>query len=120
MHRNSWIGLATMALSSCLMAAILMVPDGMKAQTTKAAKDAAMVQAGQAIFSAKCMVCHSVNEGQVMLGPSLYHVMKKAQGKKTAAEIRVILKNGKGKMPSFQDKLTPEDTDNILAYLHSL
>jgi mono/diheme cytochrome c family protein len=46
--------------------------------------------------------------------------MKKAQGKKSSAEIRAIIKNGKGKMPAFGEKITPEDTDKLLAYLHTL
>ena len=79
-----------------------------------------MIHAGQDIFSQHCMQCHSTNEGQVMLGPSLYGEMKKPQGKKTSVEIRAILKSGKGKMPSFKDSLTPEDTDKLLAYLRTL
>ena len=66
------------------------------------------------------MQCHSTNEGQVIFGPSLYAEMKKPQGKKTAAEIRVILTEGKGKMPPFKDKLTAEETDKLIAYLHTL
>jgi mono/diheme cytochrome c family protein len=34
--------------------------------------------------------------------------------------VRNILKNGQGKMPSFNGVLSKEDTDNLLAYLHSL
>jgi len=79
-----------------------------------------MVHAGQAIFAQNCMQCHSVNQGQVMFGPSLYAEMKKPQGKKSSSEVRTIIKNGKGKMPAFGEKLTPDDTDKLLAYLHTL
>jgi mono/diheme cytochrome c family protein len=57
---------------------------------------------------------------QVRFGPSLYGVLSKPHPRKTDAEVRGILKNGKGKMPSFKDVLSKEDTDNLLAYLHSL
>ena len=79
-----------------------------------------MVQAGQDLFTQKCMACHSVIEGQPTFGPNLYREMKKPQGKKSSAEIRELLMNGKGKMPPFKDKLTPEDTANLLAYLRTL
>jgi mono/diheme cytochrome c family protein len=79
-----------------------------------------MVHAGQEVFAKNCMQCHSINQGQVMFGPSLYAEMKKPEGKKSSAEVRTIIKNGKGKMPAFGEKLTPEDTDKLLAYLRTL
>ncbi len=96
-------------------------PSVTKAQASHPAeKDAASVHAGEEIFTQRCFQCHSVAENQVRFGPSLYHEMKAPHPKKTAPQIRTILKEGKGKMPSFKDILTQEDTDNILAYLHSL
>jgi mono/diheme cytochrome c family protein len=83
-------------------------------------KNTAMVHAGQDIYTRKCLQCHSINEGEVRLGPSLYGEMKKPHPKKTATEVRTIIENGKGKMPSFQDKLVKQDIDNLLAYLHTL
>jgi cytochrome c551 len=113
-------GVATASLAVFLTTAGVLAPRSSRAQAPKAAKDAAAVHAGQDLFTQKCILCHSVNEGQVMFGPSLYQVMKKPAGKKTAAEIRAILQDGKGKMPPFKDKLTPEDVNNLLAYLHTL
>ena len=78
------------------------------------------VQHGKQIFMQRCMPCHSVNKDQVLLGPSLWGEMTKSPHKKTAAQIRVLLRDGKGKMPSWKEILTPDDVDNILAYLHSL
>jgi mono/diheme cytochrome c family protein len=83
-------------------------------------KNTATVHAGQDIYTHKCLQCHSVNEGEVRLGPSLYSEMRKPNPKKSASEVRTILENGKGKMPSFQDKLTKQDIDNLLAYLRTL
>jgi mono/diheme cytochrome c family protein len=85
-----------------------------------APKGHANVQDGEAIFVKKCFQCHSVLEGQTRLGPSLYREMKGSHPKRTATEVRGILKDGKGKMPSFSESLTREDTDNLLAYLRSL
>ncbi len=90
------------------------------AQSAPAKAESPKVQAGQDIFNQKCLQCHSYVEGQTSFGPNLYHEMKKTPGKKSATEIKLILKNGKNKMPSFDGKLTPEDTDNLLAFLHTL
>jgi mono/diheme cytochrome c family protein len=76
--------------------------------------------AGEKVFLQRCFQCHSTAEGQVKFGPSLYGELKPPHPKKTPAEIRTILKEGKGKMPSFKDILTQEDTDNLIAYIHSL
>jgi mono/diheme cytochrome c family protein len=91
-----------------------------QAQTAPAPKGAGNVHAGEEVFTKRCFQCHSVIEGQVRFGPSLFGVMKGPHPRKTAPEIRTILKEGKNKMPSFNGILTEEDTDNLLAYLHTL
>jgi mono/diheme cytochrome c family protein len=112
---------AFLATSMAIFLAVAIVCSTQNSQAqTSADKNAAMVHAGQEIYVHKCFQCHSVNEGEVRLGPSFYGEMKKPHPKKSATEIRAILKNGKGKMPSFQDKLTQQDTDNLLAYIRTL
>lgn len=83
-------------------------------------KDAGNVQSGEEIFTQNCHQCHAVFEGQYSVGPNLHLEMKKPHPKKSAAEIRAILKNGKGKMPSFSEKLSQEDTEDLLAYIRTL
>ncbi len=78
------------------------------------------VQAGEQVFTQRCFQCHSVLPDQVKFGPSLSGEMRNSPHKKTAAQIRMILRDGKNKMPSFKDILTNEDTDHLLSYLHSL
>lgn len=102
-----------------LIASVICSSPKTQAQSS-ADKTATMVHAGQDIYTHRCLQCHSVNEGEVRLGPSLYGEMKKPHPKKSTTEIRTILQNGKGKMPSFKDKLTKQDIDNLLAYLHTL
>jgi len=115
MHKFVPVTFLTAAVAT-LMTAAFYTPAKSQAQPASAPT----AHAGEAVFTQRCFQCHSVIEDQVRFGPSLYHVMKPPHPRKTAAEIRVILKEGKGKMPSFKDILTPEDTDNILAYLHTL
>ena len=76
--------------------------------------------AGEQVFLQKCLQCHSVAEGETRVGPSLYHELKKPKAKKTEAEVRLIIKNGKNKMPAWGAILTAQDTDNLLAYIHTL
>jgi mono/diheme cytochrome c family protein len=38
----------------------------------------------------------------------------------SAAQVRIQLRDGKGKMPPFKDILTPADVDHVIAYLHTL
>jgi cytochrome c551 len=118
MRKEFMVGAVMMSLAVCMATLTLLYPISSRAEGTKTANSAATVQAGQDIFQQRCMQCHSVVAGQAMFGPSLFHEMKKPHG--SASDIRTILQNGKGKMPSFKDRLTPEDTNNLLAYLHTL
>jgi len=79
----------------------------------------ANAHAGEQVFLQRCFQCHSVNPGEVRIGPTLFHVMKGPKAV-SAAQIRIQLRDGKGKMPPFKDILTPDDVNHIIAYLHSL
>jgi mono/diheme cytochrome c family protein len=111
MPKQNMIAAALLPLVLCVVAA--------HAQPA-AASGQPSAAAGQQVFVQKCMQCHSVNKDQVLLGPSLWGEMTKSPHKKTAAQIRVIIKNGKGKMPPWGTMLSEQDIDNVLAYLHSL
>jgi mono/diheme cytochrome c family protein len=110
--------LVALSVASTLGARGILSPSA--AQATPAAARTAKAHAGEEIFQQKCLQCHAAIEGQYSFGPNLYAEMKAPHPKKTAAEIREILKNGKGKMPSFADKLTQTDTENLIAYLRTL
>lgn len=88
------------------------------------APDPAAVHAGQQVFLKNCFPCHSTAEGQQKVGPSLFHVNSGPRPRVSAATIRSYLANGHsgsiGVMPSFKGILTEKDTDDLLAYLHTL
>jgi mono/diheme cytochrome c family protein len=111
--------LSSMLLVGIASLSVLFSPALVAAQPSAAAYTAANAHAGQQVFLQKCFQCHSVNQGEVRIGPSLFHVMKGPKAV-SAAQIRIQLRNGKGKMPPFKDLLTPGDVDHIIAYLHSL
>ena len=112
--------LVVLALAGLGASALLLHSRNSGAQTSAAAKNAAMVQAGQQTFTKNCLLCHTYVQGQVTFGPNLYGELKPPHPKKTPAEVRELLKSGKGKMPPFKDKLTDQDVTNLLAYLHTL
>jgi mono/diheme cytochrome c family protein len=97
----------------------LFSPTPSAAQPSTSAYTPANAHAGEQVFLQKCFQCHSVNQGEVRIGPSLFHVMKGPKAV-SAAQIRIQLRDGKGKMPPFKDILTPDDIDHVIAYLHTL
>jgi mono/diheme cytochrome c family protein len=116
---------STLSLAvACISAGFLAMPASQavaaEAATKKAAAKGGDAKAGQQLFNSTCMQCHSTNEGQVLFGPSLYHETKKATGKKTPAEIREIITNGKGKMPPLGSKFDDKQKDDIIAYVKTL
>ncbi len=98
---------------------LLALAPAANAQENAAPKTPA-AHAGLQVYTQKCFQCHSVLPDQVRFGPSLYGELNKPHPKKTDAQVRAILQNGKGKMPPFKGVLTQQDTNDLLAYLHSL
>jgi mono/diheme cytochrome c family protein len=117
MQKAFLVSAIAVSLAIAIIVGTIFCPTSTQAQASKTSET---VHAGQEIFAQKCLLCHSINQGQVTFGPSLYAETRKPQGKKSGAEIRTIIREGKGKMPSFKDKLTPEETDKLLAYLRTL
>lgn len=90
------------------------------AQATPEESIAGDAAAGRGIFLQNCKSCHAVDQGQTGIGPNLWGV----HDKQRPTEMRTIIENGKGKlplqMPPFKDKLSPQDIDNLVAYLHTI
>jgi mono/diheme cytochrome c family protein len=76
--------------------------------------------AGQAVFMQRCFQCHSVQENEKRVGPSLFHELQKPHSKRTDAEVREIVHSGKNKMPAWKGILSEDDINNVIAYLHTL
>lgn len=70
------------------------------------------------VFQQNCAKCHGKTaEGRHFGGPSL------ASEKTTAAsadDLRNIIANGKGRMPKYAGKLTPEEIDMLVQQIKSL
>jgi cytochrome c len=86
----------------------------------KKAGDAAK---GKEVFE-QCAVCHNADSDEKKMGPGLKGLFKKAKlvnGKApTEANVRAIIKAGGNGMPAYEDMLSKEETDNLIAYLKTL
>jgi mono/diheme cytochrome c family protein len=85
-------------------------------QTHTNGSAASKIQAGTVVYQAHCAICHSVLPGATLVGPTLYGQMKSP----SAASVRTIILNGKGKMRGLKGQLTQQDINNLLAYLRTV
>jgi quinoprotein glucose dehydrogenase len=77
--------------------------------------DATPVQRGALLYNTTCTPCHGFNrQGNPPLYPSLVDVRSRL----TSHELRAVLVNGRGIMPSFS-QLSTNQLDDLVAYLQS-
>jgi len=78
---------------------------------------------GETIFKAQCIGCHNKQPGDTTpFGPpNLHGIIGTNTGTTppqiTAQVAATTIKTGKGIMPPFDGKLTPQDISNVVAYL---
>jgi len=73
---------------------------------------------GAAVYKAKCASCHGPDgAGQTSIGKSM-----KLKDLKEAvpADVKNVVENGKGKMPSYKSKLAADELDAVVTYVKSL
>ncbi len=79
---------------------------------------------GRRVYDTRCAECHYAYSKSNLRGPSLNGLFKKPFMKNgmPANDDRVtdIIMLGRAKMPAFQNKLTQQQLDDLLAYLHTL
>jgi mono/diheme cytochrome c family protein len=76
----------------------------------------------EALYKSKCQVCHGADgkgsaAGQ-KLGVKDFHSPEVAKG--SDAELFKVTKEGKGKMPSYDKKLTDDQIKELIKYIRSL
>jgi len=78
---------------------------------------------GKEVFE-QCSVCHNADSTEKKMGPGLKGLFKKEKmvnGKKPTEEnVRAIINAGGNGMPGYEDLLTAEERDDLLAYLKTL
>jgi mono/diheme cytochrome c family protein len=79
---------------------------------------------GRRVYDARCAECHYAYSTRSLRGPSLAGIFKHPYMKNgmPANDDRVsdIILLGRSKMPGFQQKLTPQQMESLMAYLHTL
>jgi mono/diheme cytochrome c family protein len=79
---------------------------------------------GKRLYDAGCAHCHEENDLRLKKVPPNLHGLFSHQTlpdgtPATDAEVEQVLQTGKGMMPSFAYQMTREQTDALLAYLHT-
>jgi cytochrome c6 len=97
--------ICTMALGMLLAAAI-----------PAAADDSA------ALYKSKCQVCHGADGKGTAAGQKMgaRDFNSPEVAKQSDADMAKITKEGKGKMPKFEGKLTDDQIKGLIKYIHSL
>jgi cytochrome c2 len=79
---------------------------------------------GKAVFDENCSMCHNATSTEVLVGPGLKGLFKRAKlanGKPVNdANVLNTINNGGDSMPPLGDALKPADKDNVIAYLKTL
>jgi cytochrome c551 len=70
---------------------------------------------GAAIYQANCAACHGA-EGQGGVGPSLQGIGEVH----TVQELAEVITNGRGAMPAWQGRLTPEEINAVATYVSTI
>ncbi|HXE91836.1 MAG TPA: cytochrome c [Terriglobales bacterium] len=79
---------------------------------------------GRRIYDAHCLVCHEAYSKDEQRGPTLMGMYKKRQLASGAPandeRVRDAIVMGRAKMPGYGNLLTPQQVDDLIAYMHTL
>jgi mono/diheme cytochrome c family protein len=80
-------------------------------------------QKGAATFQEQCVGCHGPDgRAQTDMGKTMHaaDLTSSAVQKQSESQLSKIVKNGKGKMPSFDGKLSDDEIGGVVTYVKSL
>lgn len=80
-------------------------------------------QGGDAIYKAKCAMCHGADGvGDTPVGKTMKvnSFKSDADVKSSDADLANATKNGKGKMPAYAGKLTDDQIQQVVTYIRTL
>lgn len=104
-------GLIRRSISMCILCSLAFVA------TMSAQSDAAKA------FKANCVLCHAADgSGNNSMGKALQakDLRSEEVQKQSDAALADAITKGKGKMPGFGSRLTPEDVKGLVGYVRSL
>jgi cytochrome c2 len=106
-----------------LSAATLLTFGILSVSTPSSAAAAGDAKKGQEVFE-QCSVCHNHDSDEKKMGPGLKGLFKKEkmQNGKAANEenVRSIINQGGNGMPAYEELLSAEERDHLIAYLKTL
>jgi cbb3-type cytochrome c oxidase subunit III len=84
--------------------------------------DSAANDKGKSAFKTNCIACHGADGAGTTLGKSMKAPDLRTDEiqKKPEAELTDAINEGKGNMPGFKSRLTPEQVTALIAYVHEL
>lgn len=83
----------------------------------------AQIDQGKKIFVKYCMACHGVEgkgDGYTLLGADPANLTSPATKKKSDTALLKLIHEGKSSMPSWNVRLSEQDSRNVLAYIRTL
>jgi mono/diheme cytochrome c family protein len=115
---------ALSALLSLIAVSILSACDAEPRKTDAELGLNAQQAAGRRVYDTRCADCHYAYSKHNLKGPSLSGLFKKqfmTSGIPSNDDrVTDIIVMGRAKMPAFQNKLTQQQLDDLMAYLHTL
>ena len=118
------VRLASSVLASLLALLVLVACDAEPRKTDAELGLNPEQAAGRRVYDTRCAECHYAYSKRNLRGPSLNGLFKKQfmTNGIPANDDRVtdIILMGRAKMPAFQNKLTQQQLDSLMAYLHML
>lgn len=122
--RNTRLLLATLLLGGAALAAGQAKQTPAPARRAAAAPASSEVKRGRQVYAEHCGVCHFSANRAKKVGPGLKGIYRRAQfasGRKVDdAGMRAWILKGGADMPAFEESLTTEQIDDLIAYLKTL
>jgi uncharacterized membrane protein len=110
--RTIW-SIAGVGVAAVIALAVIVEPEGEESPPPAAA---GTMPVGKAVFAqAGCGSCHTLADADAtgMVGPNL------DERRPSRARVATLVTNGSGVMPSFRDRLTPEQIEEVAVYVSS-
>jgi mono/diheme cytochrome c family protein len=114
-------------LKSLLLALALLgaLATSLTAAVTQKGKATGNAATGRQLFAETCGPCHSATSKTTNVGPGLQGLFKGRKMPATnrpvsVAVVKAQIQKGGGGMPAFGSKYTPQQLDDLIAYLRTL
>ena len=100
-------------------------PIALSATSTPSADTLGDPAQGSQLFRARCSACHLTTSTTARVGPGLKGLFQQERLSRTGwttseENVRKVIQEGSGSMPSFRRSLTNKQLDDLIAYLKTL